>query len=202
MRTRKQPSVAPSDEETSERTRAEDAVLARRALDGDGGAFDELCRRHYGAIHATAYRLAGNADDAEDLAQECFVRAHRSLQWYRAEGTFGTWLRKILLHLARDRFRRQARRPRESGLDHVEPTAKGGPYAELGRRELERLLREALAGLPDRLRIPLVLRTLEGSTYEEIADLTGITPATARTQVMRARRRLDRLLRPYLGDEE
>ena len=175
-----------------------------RAMRGDRAAFDDLVRAHYRRVHSAAFHLVGNHEDAEDLTQECFVKAHRGLRWFRGAGSFAGWLRTILVHLARDRFRRAGRRPADASpsADEVFVQARG-PVHEVGRKELGRLLAEAMRRLPDHLRVALVLRTREALTYDQISEATGVTPATARTQVMKARRALLVSMKPYLeGGEE
>ena len=181
----------------------DERALVERARAGDATAYDGLVRAHFSRVYAVAFRLIGNHEDAEDLAQETFVRAHRSLAWYRAEGRFSTWLYRITVHLARDRFRRDGRRPVEGTLlPASEPPARSGPREELDRREVQRVVIDALRRLPERLRVPLVLRTLEGMDYADVASATDVTIETARTQVMKARRELARLLRPLLERRE
>ena len=180
-----------------------EAVLVGKARGGDLAAFDELVRAHYERIYATAYHLVGNHEDAEDLAQECFVKAHGALRWYRGEGTFLGWLRRILVHLVRDRYRRDSRRPTSAPLAESEgPIVRRSPLAEVKGRELQLLVAEGLRRLPDHLRIALVLRTLDGLDYEDVSRATGVTAATARTQVMKARRALRRILEPHLEEGE
>lgn len=185
----------PDDPEGDEARRIE------RARAGERGAQEELLRAHYARVHATAFRLLGNPEDAEDLAQECFVRAFRSLAFYRAEGSFAGWLRRILVHLAQDRFRARGQRP-EPGPLGDEHAGGRGPHERLEGRELRRVLANSLAALAPTLRAALLLRTREALEYEEIAFLTGVTPETARTRVMKARRALARLLGPYLSERE
>jgi len=167
-------------------------ALVERARAGDAAAFDVLVRTHYRAVYATAFHLAGNPEDAEDLAQESFVRAHGALSWFRADAPFAAWMRRIVVHLARDRFRASARRPTDHPLeaDLFPASVALEPTEALRRRESVHLLTEAIQRLPVWLRIPLVLRALDGLEYAEIAAATGVTPATARTQVMKARRAL------------
>jgi RNA polymerase sigma-70 factor (ECF subfamily) len=184
----------------SERGReATEAECLAAAQSGDRAAQGELLRRHYARIHATAFRLLGNPEDAEDLAQECFVRAFRSLAFYRNQGSFEGWLRRILVHLAQDRYR-----GRGQGVVALELPAElaGGrePHGALEGRELRRMLADALEGLAPPLRLALLLRTREALEYEAIAELTGVTPETARTRVMKARKLLLRGLAPYLGE--
>jgi len=181
--------------------------LIERARRGDRQAFDQLVREHYPRVHATAFRLLGNHEDAEDLAQECFVRAHRGLESYRGEAGLSAWLRRIVVHLARDRYRRRGRRPDMQSLSDVlgpvaDRRSTREPVHELKQHELSLLVAEAVGRLPDHLRIALVLRTREGLSYDEIAESSGVTPATARTQVMKARRALLRTLEPYLERKE
>lgn len=195
-----------------QRSQNDGPALVERARGGDRAAYDELVRRHFRGVYGIAFRLVDNHEDAEDLAQDCFVRAFERLDWYRGEGPFEGWLRRIVVHLAQDRFRRRGRRPRVGPIlpaaespARVEAVATGlaatpGPRAELEGRELRRILVEGLQRLPERLRVPLVLRTLEGLGYDEVADATGVTTNTARTQVMRARRALMRLIAPFFSE--
>ena len=178
---------------------ADELARIARASAGDRAAQDELLRAHYARVHASAFRLLGNPEDAEDLAQECFVRAFRALAFYRGEGSFAGWLRRILVHLAQDRFRAQGKQLEHSPLapDSVAGSTRE-PQARMEGRELQRALAEALRSLSAPLRIALVLRALEGLEYDEIAAATGSTPATARTRVMKARKALLRLLGPRL----
>jgi len=180
--------------------------LIELAIGGDREAFDQLVRAHYPRVQTTAFRLLGNLEDAEDLAQECFVRAHRGLATFRAEVSLSSWLRRIVVHLARDRYRRQGRRPDNQPLTEAlglgAAPGPGQPDQEASRRELSLLLAEAVSRLPDHLRVALVLRTREGLAYSEIAAACGVTPATARTQVSNARRALMRTLSPYMERRE
>jgi len=181
---------------------AEDDLVAR-ALGGESAAFEEIVRASYGRLYATAFHLLGNHEDAEDVTQECLVRAHAALALYRSEGSFAGWLRRILVHLVRDRYRRRGRRPLDEPLAGEELTRGGrAPSELLGERELALLVAGALERLPESLRIAFLLRTREGLSYDEISHTTGVTPATARTQVMRARRALAERLRPYLDSRE
>ena len=178
-----------------------EAVLIERARGGDGEAFERLVQLHLPRVYGLLFRLAGNHEDAEDLAQECFVRAWRSLEHYRGDGLFSTWLYRVALHLARDHFR-AARRRRDATLALVSeprPAGSAAPGDRLARRELLLLVDRALQRLPHRLRSALVLRVFEGLEYDEIAQITGVTPGTVRAHVMQARKLLLRSLEPWLG---
>lgn len=188
---------------TAPMTRAYDAGgreagLVARARAGDRRAFDTLARAHLAEVYGLLHRLVGNHEDAEDLAQDCLVKAYRSLRFYRGEGSFAAWLGRIAVHLARDHHRRRGRRAPTVTLED-EPEVPAG--TELSRRELEQRVGEAIDALPHELRAALVLRVLEGRDYADVARATGVKPGTARTQVMKARRRLLRALAPWLRAE-
>ncbi len=180
---------------------SDDARWIAAAQGGDREAFDSLLRAHYGRIHGTLFRLVGNPEDADDLAQETFVRAWKSLRFYNGKAPFGAWLVRIAVHLATDHFRARGRRGALVGLENMnlEPAAGGAePGERLRQAEARRLVAAAVDELPANLRVALVLRVLEGRPYEEVAAATGVRPGTVRTQVMRARKLLERLLAPLL----
>ena len=192
---------------------SEEQALIRRARAGDREAYDDLVRAHFERVFALLQRMIGNHEDAEDLAQECFVRAYLALPRYREESRFSTWLHRIAVHLALDHHRSHVRRRADVTLDEVAlaeaidagEISRSASHAashtgrEPGAGELSRKLAAALDRLPPRLRSALVLRTLEEREYPEVAELLGIKPATARTHVMQARKLLVRWLAPWTG---
>lgn len=180
----------------------DELVAAARA--GRSAAFDQLARRHFARVHALLFRLVGNHEDAEDLAQECFVKAHRSLGWYRSDCSFATWLYRIAVHLSRDHYRKRSRRGPIASIEDAQlapPARGGGPRQRAQELEFQGVLRDALDALPHRLRTALVLRTLEGLEYDAIAEVLDIRPGTARVHVMKARRQLARLLRGWTEED-
>ncbi len=190
----------------ADRSRGSGALdaLVERARAGDKAAFADLVRLHRGEVQRVALRLVGNHEDAEDIAQETFVRAWSGLALFRGEVRFGAWLLGITVHLSRDLYRRRGRRPETEAAALLETThadASGGP-SEVGvRREQQRLVEAAITALPERLRTVLVLRTLEGHGYDEIGRITGVRPATARTRLVEARKALRRLLGRHLDND-
>jgi len=179
---------------------------------GDRTAFASLIRVHRPTVQRIALRLVGNHEDAEDIAQDAFVRAWRGLGDFE-EGPgqaqrFAAWLIKITVHLCRDLQRRRGRRPEEAAAEilgsssALEPVAPGhGEPGRLGaQREAERHAARAIAALPDRLRAAFVLRALEGQSYESIAKITGVRPATVRTQMVQARRAMRRMLASWVDE--
>lgn len=180
---------------SSVQTRPTDEELIRAFRAGDDGAFDRWVERHMKRIYSLAYRLTGNHDDADDLAQETFIRAHRGLARFRGDSRPSTWLTRILLNLAR------GTRPAHLPLGALpEPVAAGPPPSErLVRIEQRRQVREAIAGLPDRQRETLVLRLFEELRFKEIAEITGTSPGTARANFFHAMKSLARRLAPENG---
>ena len=180
----------------------DERALLRQARDGDAEASGALVRAHYQEIYRTSCQLLGNPEDAQDLTQDCFVKALGGLGRFRGDASFRNWLRRILVHLARDRFRRRGRRPEESEISpDFSSVRQPNPQVAAGRSEVRRLVDESIRALPPNLRVPLVLRAVEGWSYEEIAHATGVTSATARTQVMKARRRLHKKVGDLLEED-
>jgi RNA polymerase sigma-70 factor (ECF subfamily) len=183
----------------------EEAAWIDAARAGDRAAFDQLVRLHFARIYGLLFRMLGNHEDAEDLAQDCFVRAFGAIRFYRGESAFSTWLFRIALHLARDHGRRR-QRAHLVGLEPLSAEPAGSaarePSQELSRRETVAALSQAIKSLPHNLRAAVVLRLLEGMQYDEIARATGMRPGTVRTQVMKARRILLRVMAPWMAPEE
>lgn len=173
----------------------DESRLVERARAGDRDALEELARLHFGSAYALLHRLVGNHEDAEDLAQECFVRAWSALRKGAAPRSFAAWIRTIALRLARDHHRVRVRRGIAGALEaEVSRVAAKAVADEGSARELGDVVRRALERLPARLRETLFLRVLEGLDYDEVGRAVGVKPATARTRVMQARKLLLRWL--------
>jgi RNA polymerase sigma-70 factor (ECF subfamily) len=169
-----------------------DERLAARAAGGDRIAFDTLITRHRQAVYRLCWSATGNHADADDAAQETFVRLFRALPAYNSERPFLPWLRKIAWNCALS-VRRDGRSgvPTVSGgsLPDLPDPAEGPEAAAAGKEEKERVAM-AVADLPDELRTILVLRTVEGLSYAEIAEAAGIPVGTVMSRLSRARARL------------
>ena len=164
-----------------------DLGLVRRFQAGDDRAFDELVQAHRREIYRLAYRLLGNHADADDLAQEAFLRVYRSLARFRRESSFRTWLTRIVLNLAADR-RSERSAMRQVSLEEVQPgemgvemgsAAPGFPFAE-------RAVQRAVGLLPPRQRETLILRIFQGMKFQEIATVMGCTVSTAKANFFHA----------------
>jgi len=198
----RRPRYAMANPHTDAEDEAQALALARS---GDLDAFDRLVRLHFPRVYALLFRMIGNHEDAEDLAQDCFLKAQRSLQHFRGESSFGTWLFRIAVHRSRDHFRGRSRglQPVPLPVEEREPASpRETPVGASVQRELQAGLRAALERLPHKHRVALVLRTQEGLDYDDIAAVLECTPQTARVHVMKARRRLERWLRPYTSGDD
>jgi RNA polymerase sigma-70 factor (ECF subfamily) len=163
-----------------------DLALIRRFQAGDERAFDPLVEAHRRDVYRLAYRLLGNHADADDLAQEAFLRAYRALRRFRGESAFRTWLTRIVLNLAADR-RKQGTARRHVPLEEVpeEELSSFPVAAEIGpiRRET---LHEAVRKLPPRQRETLILRIYQEMRFQEIAVVMGCTVGTAKANFFHA----------------
>ncbi len=174
-----------------------DEALVRRFQTGDEAAFDALVERHRARIYGLVCRLAG-VGEADDLAQDVFVAAYKSLPSFRGDAAFGTWLYRIAIHTCSHHLRR--RRPEALELDEAAPDGRrdGDPEARAMQRELQGVVRGAIDRLPLKLRAVIVLRDMHGMSYEEIAGVVGCPIGTVRSRLYYATRRLATHLRPYV----
>jgi RNA polymerase sigma-70 factor, ECF subfamily len=187
---------------------AVDEQLLRRARAGDTGAFERLVTRHSDVVFRVAARIVGE-DDAADVAQDSFLRAFHRLAAFRGEAPFRTWLLRIAHNSALDAL---ARRRRERPLDDLDPEAEaymaereqqiGLPAQRLEVKERKERLETKLRLLSPAHRAVLVLRELEGLTYEEIAEVTDSPLGSVKGRLHRARRELIDLLRVNTYDWE
>jgi RNA polymerase sigma-70 factor, ECF subfamily len=174
-----------------------DAVVSRELLDrcrrGEPGAFEELVERTHRQVYTLAYRLVGDRHEAEDVAQDAYLRVHRSLRTFRGESSFRTWLYRVVANTATTHLRRKGR---FGDLGHepdlVFRLAEPAPAeaAEVDRDELRR----ALITLPDAQRMVVVMKDAYGFSCQEIADDMGISEGAVKVRLHRARKRLKDLL--------
>jgi RNA polymerase sigma-70 factor (ECF subfamily) len=184
--------------------REAEAGDAPRFLDrlraGDAPAFEELVMTYQHRVFGVALRMLGNRAEAEDVAQEAFVRAHRALGAFRGDAKLSTWLYAITSRLCLNRLASGERRMARQGEDALLRLSDPGPRpdAALERRELETALGRAIAELPEDRRIVVVLRDLEGLSYEEIAQVLELELGTVRSRLHRARAELKEKLERFL----
>ena len=180
--------------------REDDSQLLRRLRAGEAAAFEELVRTYQHRVFGIALRMLGNAAEAEEIAQEAFLRAYRALAEFRGDAKLSTWLYAIASRLCLNRLASGERSMIRQGEDSVMrlPHDAGGPDAVLEQTELEAALHRAIAELPDERRIVVVLRDLEGLSYEEIAAALDLPTGTVRSRLHRARLDLKDKLERFL----
>ena len=172
----------------AEASAAEDRTWIERARYGDEAAFGSLVQKYQDRAIAIARNFVLNEETARDVAQEGFLRVYRNLDRYDPTHRFYTWFYRILVHLAIDRTRRRKRVQELLRQRALEPMGTPeDPSAPLESHDLRRQVSEVLAGLPDKYRVLLVLRDLEGFTSKEISEISGSNHATVRWRLHRAR---------------
>jgi RNA polymerase sigma-70 factor (ECF subfamily) len=170
-----------------------DGALAAAYRSGDENAAAQLIERHVHALGRFLYSSGADQDDIDDLVQETLFRAFRRLATWRGEASFRSWLFTIGNNLLRDQFRSRKGRTMFS-LEDWDVPAPADPHADLAAAEAARVIREGLAALPRLQREVFLLRTQEGTEYEEIARALGTTPGAARVHYHYAVKRLKELL--------
>lgn len=183
----------------------DDADLVRGAQAGDASAFNEIVRRHQRGVYRIAYGLTRNPSDADDLAQETFVRAYGAIGRFRAGEPLFPWLSRIVTNLAFSLFRRRRRRPETP----LEPLLEAGrqwgvdddPADAAASGERRRHLEAAFATLSPEHQAVLVLRVVEDLPYEEIATALSVPIGTVMSRLSRARAELKRRLASRVGED-
>ncbi len=186
----------------------DDRNLVDRAKRGDREAFATLVRRHQGRAFNVAYQMVRNREDALDISQEAFARAYTSLPTFKGEASFATWLHRIVVNLAIDSLRRKRLVGTASFDDtravpeahEAELSTPDDPATALESKQVRALLARGIAELPPAQRAVLVLREVEGMTYEEISRAVGCSLGTVMSRLFYARRRLQRVLKTHLPD--
>jgi RNA polymerase sigma-70 factor (ECF subfamily) len=176
-----------------------------RVREGDTEAFSELVLAHYRTVYATAMATTRNAQEAEDLAQTCFVEAFHRLGELRDARRFGPWLYAIARNKSREWVRRQSRRaapscdpPRVQAT--IPPELPSNPHAVLVSRERDAAVRKAVRSLPEKYRTVVALRLAGDLTFAEIAETLGLRVSAVRMRWCRARKMLRERLREWAGD--
>lgn len=185
-----------------------DAALVRRAQKGDSRAFDVLVERYHERVHATVYHMTGNREDAFDLTQEAFVKAYRSIRFFRGQSSFYTWVYRIAVNRTLNFLKKRNRQAAYSleeldttiGLDETyrelashDTPVRGAKLNELGQR-----LNEALQKLSNNHRMVVTLHDIQGMPHEQIANLMRCSMGTVRSRLFYARRQLQAYLSDFM----
>jgi RNA polymerase sigma-70 factor (ECF subfamily) len=181
-----------------------------RVRDEEPHAFEELVEKYQARLVAVLHHLVGNAEEAEDLAQEVFLRVYRARKKYRARAKFSTWLFTIANNLALNSLRNRRRRAAvplvgsESGPLGPRPAEQlvldraGPPSQRMQQEELAAVIRKALDGLNERQRVAVILNKFEEMSYTEIAEVMGLTTKAVKSLLSRARMNLREALQSYI----
>ena len=187
-----------------------DEELMFRVQDGEVACFDLLVDRYKVRLFNYLFRLTSNRDDAEELAQEAFVKAYIHAAKYKTIAKFSTWLYTIATNLVRNKMRSRSRKPHifslwsnsrfdgdeEKQIDIVDPSR--SPEDTMNDRELSDVINNAIKKIPDRYRTSFVLREINQLSYEEIAAVTGLKLGTVRSRINRARNYFRQIVEPVL----
>lgn len=184
-----------------------DQQLVQRVQAGDQSAFNLLVLKYQHRVLKLVGRFVSDPSEAQDVAQEAFLKAYRALGSFRGESAFYTWLYRIAINTAKNALVAQRRRPVDFDLDAQDPEAferqaklkeSDTPEGVLLTEEIRQVVEKAMEQLPEDLRTAIVLRELEGLSYEEIAEAMDCPVGTVRSRIFRAREAIDKKLKPLL----
>ncbi|OIP66387.1 MAG: RNA polymerase subunit sigma [Nitrospirae bacterium CG_4_9_14_3_um_filter_53_35] len=191
---------------------SEDLEWVQRSQDGDQEAFSELVRKYQKRVYYLAYGMLGNREDALDIAQEAFLKAFRSLKGFQGGGGFYTWLYRIAYNLSIDFMRKEWRKKNLEYRDNQDLTEEEDPVIrvpssshpgqEMAQKELNRVIMDAIQSLPEEHRSVILLREMEGLSYEDIAKTLRIRKGTVMSRLHYARQELQKNLMPYIKEGE
>jgi RNA polymerase sigma-70 factor (ECF subfamily) len=181
-------------------------MLIQRCLQGDQHAWDLIVRQYWRKVFNVAYKFVGKHDEAEDLAQDIFLKIFRSLDTFDRRANFQTWLISVSRNLCIDHYRsvRKERETIDRGVDTADlspASADAGPIAALEQRDRVELLRQAMTALPETLRTAVLLRDIHELSYQEIADKLRLPEGTVKSRINRGRTELARQIRKLRGDD-
>ncbi len=180
-------------------------LLIERAKKGDVSAFSELIKKYERYVLNLVYRTLGRAEDAEDIAQETFVKAYLHIKKFKGESKFSTWLSKIAMNLCMDKIRERSNREEnlEEGVWLTIPQDNYySPEETVERLEIQEKIKNAVSSLPEDLRMVFILREFEDLSYQEISEILNIPMGTVESRLHRARMRLKSLLKDLKTVEE
>jgi RNA polymerase sigma-70 factor, ECF subfamily len=182
-----------------------DLVLVKRVQRGDKTAFDLLVRKYQHKVVKLVLRYVRNPAEAEDIAQEAFIKAYRALPQFRGDSAFYTWMYRIAINTAKNSLASRDRSPIAYDLDLNDPEESHSVQTKLQdpdtpegmalTEEIRQIVNSAIEGLPEELKTAIVLRELDGLSYEEIAAAMECPVGTVRSRIFRAREAIDKRLR-------
>jgi RNA polymerase sigma-70 factor (ECF subfamily) len=185
-------------------------MLLRRLRERDERAFRELVDEHQGKVYNLIYRMLGNRAEAEDVAQEVFITVFKTIDTFREESKFSTWLYRVAVNHCKNRIKYLARRhdrdqdeldeaaAHDTAVAATAPPPAPRPDRQLEGAQMEQLLQKAIAELDEEHRILVVLRDVEDLSMEEICEITGLPDGTAKSRLHRARAALRKKLAQHV----
>lgn len=189
-----------------------DKILVDRCRARDQSAFGEIVARYKNKLYSYIFRMTGNAEDAEDLTQEVFVRMYSSFDTFKNQSSLSTWLFRIASNICIDSFRRNKKNrsiaysldePLHSAEDseatHEAPDSSYEPHRQYMRIEHQEQIEVALSKLPEKLREVVLLYDLEGAAYDEIAEIVNCPLGTVKSRLFNGRSQLRKLLSDYVA---
>lgn len=184
-------------------TREEEDILIAQVQDGDNSSFEKLVIENQTKVYNLALRMVGNAEDAYDMSQEAFIKAYNSLAFFRGESRFSVWLYRLTTNVCLDFLRSQGRKQHGS-LTYMSdedddkeleiPDDRFSPETLVEKKELREAVNRGLLSLPKEYRAILLLREIDGLSYEEIAEALSLEEGTVKSRIFRARKRLCAIL--------
>jgi RNA polymerase sigma-70 factor (ECF subfamily) len=182
--------------------------LVRRARQGDLNAYDELVKRYQERIYATVYHMTSNHEDANDIAQEAFIKAYQALKSFKGGSSFYTWLYRIAVNKTIN-FLKQRKNKHHFSLNDLDFNAENNPdlvalisdktpFRDVGLTELQKKLNEGLLKLSEPHRMVVILHDVQGQSHEEIAEIMGCNIGTVRSRLFYARQQLQGFLADYV----
>jgi len=185
-----------------------DQALVLRARQGDLEAYDELVRRYQDRIYATIYNMTSNHEDANDLAQETFIKAHKALPSFKGDSSFFTWIYRIAVNKTINYLKQRKNRAAmslndvdfnaEHDPDLVALVSDRTPRRDVGLAELQEKLNKAMMKLSETHRMVVTLHDIQGLSHEEIGQIMGCNTGTVRSRLFYARQQLQAYLSDYL----
>lgn len=172
----------------------DDFTLVKRFVDGDESTFRLLLQRHKEKVRNIVFLTIGETDVIDDISQEVFITVYKNLKNFRFESQFTTWLYRITVNKSKDYLRKKNIRrifvpiKEASGVQNYESVAE--------KRDTSKIVMDAISKLPNKLKVPLLLKDIEGFSYQEIAETTNCEIGTVKSRIFRAREGLKKILRP------
>jgi len=173
----------------------EDFILIRSFIDGNKSTFRTLVIKHKEKVRNLVYVTLGDTEYVDDISQDVFISVYHKIKEFRFESKFTTWLYRITINKCRDYLRKKKVRSIFVPIGDSDREYPTSPHSE--NYDIPQLVQNAIAKLPEKLKVPLVLRDIDGLSYKEIADQLGTEVGTIKSRIFRARESLKFLLEPY-----